>query len=570
MANKHIISCSVTGLKCVCDTVSIPADNAGSILIKAKFTPEWDGLIISLAYRKVWGDSETTGEASFDGGELDAKNLFLCSDYGNEEAIPASYVEFGFIGRSSGDTEGFIKSSSVCSVKLEDSAYISNPGVTADSLGLSSRLSIAESEANMSFKQVTEHKKDKNNPHGATAAQVGAYSKDEVNGYVTALYNKIAENKSEVEAYVLGLNKCINEVDSKYNTETANIRTVTQQAIDDIGKIVNSKAGSDHTHTAEDVGAYSTLEVDEMIEAIKDKLPGKLNHKKLWYDEIDTDKVLEVDTVYFYNNHERMNPEKCYTNVPFKEAIVITYITQGAYAGGKPAKQMAIANDGSIYERKLEFDILTSEYIFPPTWVRNIYTKSEIDEKLTEIEGELDNRYTKTETDEKLFFKAEKEHEHAVVGKVETPILLSKDNTTIIEGEEIANIYEKSLFTAGHSSFEIKVSGKIKLKLRVSEDGSSLIYFDGNLVGDIGGINYGYGTDEFEYEGEIKEKITIVLSIGSLDFQTFTRIDTTEKGFMSIEHLDRLETLEANQGDIDTALNAILDIQNSLIGGETV
>ena len=179
--------------------------------------------------------------------------------------------------------------------------------------------------------------------------------------------------------------------------------------------------------------------------------------------------------------------------------------------------------------------------------------------------------YTKTETDDKLLLKAEKEHEHAVVSKVETPILLSKDNTTIIEGEEIAaDIYEKSLFTSGQSSFEIKVSGKIKLKLMVSDDGSATIHFDGNLVGDIGGINYGYGTNEFEYDGEIKEKITIRLSIGTLDFQSFTQIDTTEKGFMSIDHLDRLETLEANQGDIDTALDSILQIQNSLMGGESV
>ena len=133
-------------------------------------------------------------------------------------------------------------------MKLEDSAYISNPGVTADSLGLSSRLLLAESKANMSFKQVNDHKKDKNNPHGVTAAQVGAYSTVEVNGYVTALYNEIAENKSGLES------------------KLGAMQDTTQAAFDKVGKVVAGKAEANHSHTASDVGAYTTEETDSLLE----------------------------------------------------------------------------------------------------------------------------------------------------------------------------------------------------------------------------------------------------------------------------------------------------------------
>ena len=411
MANKHIISCSVTGLKCVCDTVSIPADNAGSILIKAKFTPEWDGLIISLAYRKVWGDSETTGEALFDGGELDAKDLFLCSDYGNEEAIPASYVEFGFIGRSSGDTEGFIKASSVCSVKLADSAYISNPGVTADSLGFSSRLLKAENKANISFKQLIEHKSDKNNPHGATAAQVGAYSKDEVNGYVTALYNKIAENKSDLEG------------------ELELLSFNTQAAFNEAGKVVAGKAEANHSHTASDVGAYTKTEIDELLssKAEETNKPVKSASRYTYYTpstglEIEDGVVIGIGSC----RDEHIVIPELYNDGGIKKPV--TAVRAGTFSE-------LLGSDGAFI-KSITFPSSIERFIIPGNDADNIIN-SDYCPNLSEIHmmnpnitwDDVRHPFRLLETVKDLYFAfTEKQYDNINAGKWYTLITLKNEN----------------------------------------------------------------------------------------------------------------------------------------------
>lgn len=407
------------------------------------------------------------------------------------------------------------------------------------------------------------HEKDSSNPHGVTASQVGAYTSG--------------------------------EVDSKIDDAVSSLGA-------SIGAHANEK-NNPHNVTAEQVGSYTKEETDEKIENLDNGIA------ILQYNEIDNvDKLKSLiasgGRAFFYQ--WRWNGDDAYTydHIPFNIGIVFTHSYPGyTVTLGLCYKQLGISLDDKTCGQIFERDIIPYSFerydLSKIDWTPTAYTKEELDKMLSKHTGNSTNphnvtaeqvgAYAKTEMDVALGMKADDfafyqhrtdiQNPHNVtaeqvgsytkeeIDEKLVPAAYSKgkmeftdDNVTIVSGQEYASRYGNIFSTGdGEVVYRIAVSGQVE--------------FGGN----VGGVNRTITVDgkievpvsddyTFGYSGEVKEYIEIKVYQASVSFESFT-VETSNDGFMTGEDKAKLDALSESLGDIDTALDSILAIQEALIGG---
>ena len=152
----------------------------------------------------------------------------------------------------------------------------------------------------------------------------------------------------------------------------------------------------------------------------------------------------------------------------------------------------------------------------------------------------LQDTYTKVETEKFLKEKSDINHTHAVAGNsVELPILLNESNTVAHEDNTEYAGYNENSISGYAESYDISVSGYIKLNISVDNNGSIKIDDNDRVVLDVSTSNKGVYT----YEGEIKNKITVSVGMGVMTFHTFTKTEFAEKGFITKEQAKKLDEI---------------------------
>lgn len=221
------------------------------------------------------------------------------------------------------------------------------------------------------------------------------------------------------------------------------------------------------------------------------------------------------------------------------------------------------AYDGEATLHEKCFDVIKrskpEDYVYTETEVKRY---EDLEAKVAELEEKVKN----IEIDEVP------EHTHLLAGKntVLTPIKLNESNTFIMEGStEDFSFTENSVGGEGGTAAIKVVSGKYKLNITADDSAKITIL---NTTGmeehfiDIGEV--------FEYDGIIEEGILIATGWGFAVFNTFVKEEEiTTDGFMSVADKEKLDNtyskteVDNKVGDVEAALDAILKIQNALIGG---
>ncbi len=214
------------------------------------------------------------------------------------------------------------------------------------------------------------------------------------------------------------------------------------------------------------------------------------------------------------------------------------------------------------------------------------YTKREVDTLLSSkadvshthiIKASDVGAYSKEETDGLLALKACAEHTH---GEAECiyemqDVDLTTCTSEIFEGDAARGTIGKNYITqVGDpyfgSDFIINVSGYVKISASTDSYKSSII---------INGKNYSFGEEGFCYEGEINSPIEVVVMGNSSEEHTVTfntfliesdKVSGSTLGMMPEGSLKMLYEADKKLGDINTALDNIIAMQENLIGGGTV
>lgn len=237
-------------------------------------------------------------------------------------------------------------------------------------------------------------------------------------------------------------------------------------------------------------------------------------------------------------------------------------IVEGAYTGDDEAtlslyEQLVVALDQHETDTNNPHKV-TAEQV-------GAYSKEAIDAKLKEINNEIDEQ-TNFSDFEKHVKNEGFSHPDATAHSSSDDFDLTK-LATCSDGDLSYVEITKDALQGGGNTFVINYTGKADVE----------IYADSFLYITINGVSESVEyQDTFSYSGNISS-FTVYVSAGIARFNKFTTNWAGKSGFMSsddkkaVDKIPNLETrvdeLKDSLGDIDTALDSILAIQNSILGG---
>lgn len=162
-------------------------------------------------------------------------------------------------------------------------------------------------------------------------------------------------------------------------------------------------------------------------------------------------------------------------------------------------------------------------------------------------------------------------------GFVEESINLTDEGVaTWLDAGDYAEI-GKNYIHNFYGEAQINISGKVHAKGKVEFNGmipskaSITMHYDTN---ETETINFVWNDENsqihsFKFTKEGVAYITVKIEGGAkVTFETLAEVKGYINGIMSAEDKQNLDNLKTQMGDIDTALDVIIAIQNSLIGGE--
>lgn len=315
----------------------------------------------------------------------------------------------------------------------------------------------------------------------------------------------------------------------------------------------------------EPVDGFMSTEQVELLNALSESnknileaLDYKLPYRKIVYNQIDTKLALSTDIAYLY---ECYSNSQNYTNVPFRTAVIFNSYTSNGFIGLQPVQQVAISDDGLVYERVISSKVYeTDVYDFTTAWECKTYTKDDIDTLLSKKRDNDD--FTPI----------------ASADKVQEKISLVGITTVTAENENyISPTIEETYIEANgvvRSTFFVNVNGNVTIEIDATAtmpggvpELQGGVFVDGiRLVAEMDMSN---STEcKYYYTGEITSGITLEAQYVKWDFTTFVKnISVYSDGFMSGEQAEKLDTLESQIGDIDSALDELHSYAQALISG---
>ncbi len=442
------------------------------------------------------------------------------------------------------------------------------------------------------------HKADKDNPHGVTAEQVGAYSTEETDELLSskaqaehvhecavaepeagdsnggmnagALFESgkdgfmSAEDKRKLDGIEEGATKTVVDANISDVSDNPISNKAVAMEFDHISELLSKKTNSsefslhvsdeDNPHgvTAEQVGAYTKAETRNYVFSTIRDFDFRL--APLCGNEIDDFDKIVVEQLFFYSQFS-LDGEQ-YAHAPFEWGLIISHDFPGYISSGdRDYKQIGISLDegsyGKIFERTLVDNTPLTEgdssYDLANTdWTVASYGKEELDNLFAtkEYVKGIDDKFNNIPN--ATYSKGEME--------------FTTDNVTVVSGESDATWRDNSFSTMGDTDipvvYHIAVSGNVE--------------FYGTAVGAMYSIEIdgetSIPTDDFgrfSYIGNVKNYIEVSVKYASIDFETFVAEKCID-GFMTgmqvkelTEHGTDIEGIRTQLGDIDTALDEL-------------
>lgn len=459
----------------------------------------------------------------------------------------------------------------------------------------------------------------------AFSNQAGAFAQQSLKDYTelkNGVYTKTETDdkiKSDIASVIV---QEFGRDDTKVMSQKAVVellQLVTEGIEESIDALDKGKADSNHVHTAENVGAYTKAEIDEKFKnlyytedvkltdvtaLVSMGIPGELIKDDVLIPVGDgglaAETLFHIDVNGYIKFHCEIEEGGSLSEINGTliggETGIYEYSFEGDVTGGfdvmlttssvtftEFVKKTYVKDAiGNVDTKIGDIDSALDEFLSSKADAEDVYTKEQVDTLLSS-KADNDDVYTKDDIDTLLSKKRDNDDFTPIASADKAQETISLVGITTVETSDDENGWEitsntlsatiNPLFSNG-AIFHIDFQGNVNLEIDANAfEGAGLHPAEAGYV-EIDGIkltaeNVSTSGCKYRYIGDITREITIQANYARYEFTTFIKnIKIYSDGFMSGEQADKIDTLESQIGDIDSALDELHSYAQALIGGE--